>query len=146
MAEPHAMDPVTIDLAVASARDRLAPYEIDCLIDFAGIERRDVCWGAAMPGEPCANCDGSGKQIRTEQMAEEAKLGVTYKHKKSGRMYEVICNAVMEGDHTPVVVYRQLLQFSAEMKHPWVRPLSEFLEKFEDIDTPPNVSTKEGRL
>jgi hypothetical protein len=65
----------------------------------------------------------------------EVRVGVTYRHKKSGRVYEVICNAVMERDKSPVVVYRQLLQHSSEMQRVWVRPSGEFLEKFEDIDT-----------
>lgn len=44
----EAMDAETVALAVANARERLAPYEIDCLVDFSGVERRDVQWGAAM--------------------------------------------------------------------------------------------------
>lgn len=51
------------------------------------------------------------------------------RHIKSGGIYKIIAvNAKMENDSSYVVVYRS--QYSGEV---WVRPLSEFQDKFEEI-------------
>lgn len=44
-----------------------------------------------------------------------------YRHYKGG-IYEVVCEAVLEADHTPVVVYR------GQDGAVWVRPRDAFLE------------------
>ena len=51
--------------------------------------------------------------------------GRIYIHQKSGGHYSVVANAFMESDETPVVCY-----VSMETEDFWVRPLSEFAEKF----------------
>lgn len=47
-----------------------------------------------------------------------------YRHYKGG-IYELVCEAVMEADHTPVMVYR------GRDGTVWVRPRAAF---FEDVD------------
>ncbi len=47
-----------------------------------------------------------------------------FRHYKGG-MYELVCEAVLEADHTPVIVYR------GEDGAVWVRPTSVFFETVE---------------
>jgi len=47
-----------------------------------------------------------------------------FRHYKGG-LYEVVCEATLEADHTPVVVYR------GEDGATWVRPRAAFLESVE---------------
>jgi hypothetical protein len=47
-----------------------------------------------------------------------------YRHYKGG-VYELVCEAVLEADHTPVMVYR------GEDGRIWVRPKSAFFETVE---------------
>jgi len=49
-----------------------------------------------------------------------------YRHYKGG-LYELVCEAVMEADHTPVMVYR------GEDGVVWVRPRAAFFETV-DVD------------
>jgi hypothetical protein len=49
---------------------------------------------------------------------------VRYRHYKGG-LYEVVCEATIEADHTPVVVYR------GEDGKTWVRPRDVFFESVE---------------
>lgn len=44
-----------------------------------------------------------------------------YRHYK-GRIYELVCEALLESDHTPVIVYR------AEDGAVWVRPRKDFFD------------------
>jgi hypothetical protein len=44
-----------------------------------------------------------------------------YRHYK-GRIYELVCEALLESDHTPVIVYR------AEDGAVWVRPREDFFD------------------
>lgn len=65
-----------------------------------------------------------------------------YRHYKGG-VYELVCEAVLEADHTPVMVYR-----GADGKV-WVRPRDAFFEtvtvdgvvlpRFAPLDTPPDT-------
>jgi len=47
-----------------------------------------------------------------------------YRHYKGG-VYELVCEAVLEADHTPVMVYR------GEDGRIWVRPKAVFFETVE---------------
>jgi hypothetical protein len=47
-----------------------------------------------------------------------------YRHYKGG-LYELVCEAVLEADHTPVIVYR------GEDGRTWVRPTDVFFETVE---------------
>jgi hypothetical protein len=47
-----------------------------------------------------------------------------YRHYKGG-VYELVCEAVLEADHTPVIVYR------GEDGRTWVRPKDVFFETIE---------------
>ena len=47
-----------------------------------------------------------------------------YRHYKGG-VYELVCEAVIEADHTPVIVYR------GEDGRTWVRPKDVFFETVE---------------
>jgi hypothetical protein len=47
-----------------------------------------------------------------------------YRHYKGG-LYELVCEAVLEADHTPVIVYR------GEDGLTWVRPRDVFFETVE---------------
>ncbi|ALK96394.1 hypothetical protein AB595_05355 [Massilia sp. WF1] len=47
-----------------------------------------------------------------------------YRHYKGG-VYELVCEAVIEADHTPVIVYR------GEDGRTWVRPKDAFFETVE---------------
>jgi hypothetical protein len=47
-----------------------------------------------------------------------------YRHYKGG-LYELVCEAVLEADHTPVIVYR------GEDGRTWVRPRDVFFETVE---------------
>jgi hypothetical protein len=47
-----------------------------------------------------------------------------YRHYKGG-VYELVCEAVLEADHTPVMVYR------GEDGRVWVRPKAVFFEAVE---------------
>jgi hypothetical protein len=47
-----------------------------------------------------------------------------YRHYKGG-VYELVCEAVLEADHTPVIVYR------GEDGRTWVRPKDAFFETVE---------------
>jgi hypothetical protein len=47
-----------------------------------------------------------------------------YRHYKGG-VYELVCEAVLEADHTPVIVYR------GEDGRTWVRPKDVFFETVE---------------
>jgi hypothetical protein len=47
-----------------------------------------------------------------------------YRHYKGG-VYELVCEAVLEADHTPVMVYR------GEDGRVWVRPKAVFFETVE---------------
>lgn len=49
-----------------------------------------------------------------------------YKHKKSGNLYVYICTAKYEATREDMVVYK-----SIEGNITWVRPATEFDEKFE---------------
>lgn len=44
-----------------------------------------------------------------------------YRHYKGG-IYELVCEALLESDHTPVIVYR------AEDGAVWVRPREDFFD------------------
>jgi hypothetical protein len=44
-----------------------------------------------------------------------------YRHYKGG-LYELVCEAVLEADHTPVIVYR------GQDGKTWVRPRAAFFE------------------
>ncbi len=53
-----------------------------------------------------------------------------YRHKKTGGIYEVICNATRESDGALMVVYR-----NTETGDRWVRPADEFGDgRFERVD------------
>lgn len=54
----------------------------------------------------------------------------TWRHVKSGGFYQVVIQATQENDGSPLVVYR-----SVETNVVWVRPLSDFLIKFELFDS-----------
>ena len=55
----------------------------------------------------------------------------THRHKKTGGEYAVICRAVMEATHEPLVVYVGITGTY------WVRPAAEFDDgRFEEIDVP----------
>jgi len=47
-----------------------------------------------------------------------------YRHYKGG-VYDVVCEAELEADHTPVIVYR------GQDGRTWVRPKAAFLETVE---------------
>jgi hypothetical protein len=47
-----------------------------------------------------------------------------YRHYKGG-VYEVVCEAILEADHTPVIVYR------GQDGTNWVRPRDVFFESVE---------------
>jgi hypothetical protein len=47
-----------------------------------------------------------------------------YRHYKGG-VYEVVCEAILEADHTPVIVYR------GQDGTSWVRPRDVFFESVE---------------
>lgn len=49
-------------------------------------------------------------------------MPIRYRHYKGG-IYELVCEAVLEADHTPVVVYR------GQDGVVWVRPRDAFFEK-----------------
>lgn len=52
-----------------------------------------------------------------------------YLHKKSGRLYEVMCNATRESDGVMMVVYRSIATGDR-----WVRPAAEFNDgRFERV-------------
>ncbi len=60
------------------------------------------------------------------QVDQRVKPGERYRHFKGG-LYEVVCQAIQESDHTPVVVYRPL---NRESSHTfWTRPLDVFFEE-----------------
>lgn len=63
---------------------------------------------------------------------ENVMVGFHYRHIKSRKVYQVINLAFWEPTTEPVVVYRTLNDLNA--KPIWVRPLSEFKEKFEPWD------------
>ena len=50
-----------------------------------------------------------------------------YRHYKGG-IYELVCEAVLEADHTPVIVYR------GQDGMTWVRPKDVFFEMVEPQD------------
>jgi hypothetical protein len=64
-----------------------------------------------------------------------------YRHYKGG-IYELVCEAVLEADHTPVLVYR------GQDGAVWVRPRAAFFEsvdvggvtlpRFAPVDAPPD--------
>ena len=64
-----------------------------------------------------------------------------YRHYKGG-IYELVCEAVLEADHTPVMVYR------GQDGAVWVRPRAAFFEtvdaagvavaRFAPVDAPPD--------
>jgi len=47
-----------------------------------------------------------------------------YRHYKGG-LYDLVCEAVLEADHTPVIVYR------GQDGQTWVRPTAAFFETVE---------------
>ena len=67
---------------------------------------------------------------------------IRYRHYKGG-LYELVCEAVLEADHTPVMVYRGLDGAV------WVRPKDAFFEtvvvdgvavpRFAALDAPPDA-------
>lgn len=58
-----------------------------------------------------------------------------YRHKKTGGIYSVICNANIEKTGEPAVVYR-----NERTGEQWVRPAIEFNDgRFERIDWPHNA-------
>ncbi len=57
---------------------------------------------------------------------QRVKPGERYRHFKGG-LYEVVCQAIQESDHSPVVVYRPLGGESAHTV--WTRPLEVFFEQ-----------------
>lgn len=57
-------------------------------------------------------------------MEQRVKPGERYRHFKGG-LYEVVCQAIQESDHSPVVVYRPL---SGDSHTCWTRPLDVFFE------------------
>ncbi|WP_296943609.1 DUF1653 domain-containing protein [uncultured Massilia sp.] len=50
-----------------------------------------------------------------------------YRHYKGG-LYELVCEAVLEADHTPVIVYR------GQDGKTWVRPRDAFFETVDPAD------------
>jgi|SRR5690606_24750597 len=61
-----------------------------------------------------------------------------YRHKKSGGIYEVVAFAERESDQMPLVVYRSL-----DTLRTWVRPMTEWREKFEYLAAPPEEAREE---
>lgn len=60
-----------------------------------------------------------------------ARVGRTYRHKRTQGCYIVLCKGVFEKDLTPVVIYQALPGGDTRI---WVRPLSEFEDgRFEDV-------------
>lgn len=60
-----------------------------------------------------------------------------YRHKKTGGIYEVICNAHIEATLELAVVYRNTVTGER-----WVRPAAEFNDgRFERV-TPPNTQVQ----
>lgn len=55
---------------------------------------------------------------------KDRKMTVRYRHYKGG-IYEIVCEATMEADHTPMIVYQ-----STEGKV-WCRPKASFFESIE---------------
>lgn len=51
-----------------------------------------------------------------------------YRHYKGG-IYELVCEAVLEADHTPVIVYR------GQDGKTWVRPREDFFALVDPADT-----------
>jgi len=51
-----------------------------------------------------------------------------YRHKKTGRIYAVICTAARETDQEAMTVY-----YDVESCKIWVRPASEFHARFEAV-------------
>jgi hypothetical protein len=66
-------------------------------------------------------------------MQEEAKIEGRYEHKKTGRIYVVLHNALASWDS-----YQNLVVYQREDKDAigqvWVRSLTEFNEKFKLLD------------
>lgn len=50
----------------------------------------------------------------------------SWRHRQTGRWYRVVCTARIEADQTPAVVYQSETDGAI-----WVRPLEEFLERFD---------------
>lgn len=55
-----------------------------------------------------------------------------WRHKGTGKPYALMGGAINEADLVPVVVYRPLMM-QAPHTEVWVRPLAEFLERFEPL-------------
>jgi hypothetical protein len=62
--------------------------------------------------------------IVTGPRLESVIVGETYRHRKSGRYYEVVAVGTIEATMTPCVIYKG---HYAE-RHVWVRPLDEFMD------------------
>jgi hypothetical protein len=61
----------------------------------------------------------------------EVAAGKIYQHKARGNTYKVLCRANMECDGSFVVVYQHFDVLTNQLsEYIWVRPLSEFKEKF----------------
>ena len=58
-------------------------------------------------------------------------------HIKSGKLYQIVCYALLEATGEEVVVYEGI-----ETGSVWVRPLSEFKEKFVEVEKKICLSTK----
>lgn len=58
-------------------------------------------------------------------MIDKLPINQRYTHYKKGGLYVILCYAIRESDFVSMVVYK-----SVETLKVWVRPESEFLEKF----------------
>ena len=65
----------------------------------------------------------SHNELRNRQ-AQGPPIGSDWRHRKAGGWYRVVCTGIRESDCEPVVVYNGGGVY-------WVRPLAEFLERFE---------------
>lgn len=63
---------------------------------------------------------------------DDLAIGAHYRHKKTGRTYQLVMFATIEASMTPAVVYGAR---SKGETHHWVRPLAEFCDgRFEAVD------------
>ncbi len=70
----------------------------------------------------------------------EPKLFTLWRHKKTGGVYHIVANCIIEATDTPAVAYRKDGPI-------WVRPLAEFMDgRFEQVNShgdamPPREAT-----
>lgn len=90
--------------------------------------------------EPLRGCDVSAmaSALVQEAAAQGIALAITYgqkgarvRHRKTGKLYAVLCRALRESDQEPLIVYMSLDAHQMT----WVRPESEFNDgRFERVD------------